>query len=99
MQSVHIIWATEKMRASDLAPAPSVDESQLIEPERPVLRIELLVRMKLVANRLHDRTHIRDMIHVGLIDEAMVGQFSGELAERLKNVFDEYRREDLHRPG
>ena len=98
-ESVHIVWANEKLRASDLAPAPPIEARQLLQPERPVVELESLVRMKLVAYRLHDRTHIRDMIHVKLIDESLIDRLPHELAVRLRAVFEEYRLEDIDRPG
>ncbi len=98
-ESVHIVWANEKLRESDAVPAPPIEARQLFEPERPVVELESLVRMKLVAYRLHDRTHVRDLIHVKLIDETLIERLPPELAGRLREVFEEYRREDINRPG
>ena len=42
--------------------------------------------MKLTSNRDKDRTHIRDLIGVGLIDETWPDRFPPELAERLKSI-------------
>jgi len=44
--------------------------------------------MKLVANRDHDRTHLRDILRVGLIDATWPARFPPELAARLQHVLD-----------
>lgn len=44
--------------------------------------------MKLTSFRDKDRTHVRDMIEVGLLDEAWLGKLPAELAPRLKELLD-----------
>jgi hypothetical protein len=51
-----------------------------------LLTLEALVRMKLVANRDKDRTHIRDLIGVGLIDATWPEKYPEVLAERLRQI-------------
>ena len=51
-----------------------------------------LIRMKLVANRDHDRVHLRDMIDVGLIERAMLAGLPAELAVRLDALLTEAGR-------
>jgi hypothetical protein len=67
--AVHIIFAGEKMRPESLAETPDVDELKPTHSFR-VVDLEALVRMKLTSYRDKDRTHIRDMIEVGLIDDS-----------------------------
>ncbi|MHB1157598.1 MAG: hypothetical protein ACYC26_12280 [Phycisphaerales bacterium] len=50
--------------------------------------LESLVRMKLTSFRDKDRTHLRDMIDIGLIDAAWLDRLSPELAARLKELLD-----------
>ena len=67
--------------------APDVAESEPGDSFR-VLALEALVRMKLVANRDKDRTHLRDFIEVGLIDSTWPARFPPELAARLQHILD-----------
>jgi hypothetical protein len=53
-----------------------------------VLSLEALVRMKLTSNCDKDRTHLRDLIDVGLIDATWPARFPPELAARLQHVLD-----------
>src|SRR4051812_29603926 len=64
-ESVHVIFAGEKVQADYALPAPDVSEAE--QPTTfPVLSLEPLVRMKLTSFRLKDRVHIQDLIGVGL---------------------------------
>jgi hypothetical protein len=44
--------------------------------------------MKLLSNRDKDRTHVRDLIGVGLIDGTWVAKLPPILAERLQGLLD-----------
>ena len=44
--------------------------------------------MKLTAFRDKDRTHLRDLIEVGLIDADWTGRLPRQLAERLQVLLD-----------
>jgi hypothetical protein len=44
--------------------------------------------MKLIAWRDKDRTHLRDMIGVGLIDATWPARFPPPLADRLQQLLD-----------
>jgi hypothetical protein len=68
-------------------PAPDVNESEESEAFR-VLRLEALVRMKLTSFRDKDRTHLRDLLDVGLIDETWRSKLPDELAWRLQILID-----------
>ena len=52
------------------------------------LALEPLVRMKLTSNRDKDRTHVRDLIEVGLLDATWPARFGPELAARLQGILD-----------
>jgi hypothetical protein len=45
--------------------------------------------MKLTSYRDKDRTHLRDMIDVGLIDLAWPVKYPGELGQRLQQLLDD----------
>ena len=86
-EAVHVVFASESLRDEANTPAPDVTDS---EPgvEFQVLRLESLVRMKLVANRDKDRTHLRDLLDVGLIDATWPTRFPPVLAARLQVILD-----------
>lgn len=85
--SVHVVFAAEKVRPDSLAAAPDVTESEATEPFR-LVTLDALVRMKLTAFRDKDRTHLRDLIEVGLVDAAWAGRLPPELASRLRILLD-----------
>lgn len=85
--AVHIIFAGEKVRPEELLPNPDVTESVPSEQFR-VLDLEALVRIKLTAYRDKDRTHLRDLLDVGLIDGSWCGRYPAELAARLRALVD-----------
>jgi len=85
--AVHLIYAGERVRPSHPTTAAEVTESERAE-EYEVLKLEALVRMKLNSYRDKDRTHLRDMLDVGLIDEAWVARYPEPLAGRLRELID-----------
>jgi hypothetical protein len=44
--------------------------------------------MKLTSFRDEDRTHLRDLIEVGLVDATWPARFPPELAARLQQILD-----------
>jgi hypothetical protein len=85
--SVHIIFAGEKVRPQDLLASPDVTEA-VPEEAFQVLDLPSLVIMKLVSFRTKDRVHLRDMIDVELIDAGWVAKLPPELAARLQLILD-----------
>ena len=57
-----------------------------LEPLAAVGGLDRLIVMKLTAFRDKDRTHLRDMIDVGLIDAATVGRLPEPLRGRLEQL-------------
>lgn len=53
-----------------------------------MIELESLVRIKLTAFRDKDRTHIRDLIDVGLVDASWIPKLPAELADRLQKLID-----------
>lgn len=82
-KGVHLIWAGEKVKADYPLPSPTIEEREESEPGLFVVTLAGLVRMKLMANRDHDRAHLRDMIEVGLVGREFLAGLPTELAERL----------------
>ncbi|MCB9926953.1 MAG: hypothetical protein H6822_32740 [Planctomycetaceae bacterium] len=87
-QGVHILRAEQKVKETYASPAPRIDQSIMIEGKR-IVELEELVRMKLNSYRDKDRTHLRDMIGVGLIDENWPSRFESPLDERLQTLLDD----------
>ena len=87
--AVHLLFAGEKVRPTDLVATPSVEES-IPGATFQVLGLEALVRMKLTSYRLKDQTHLDDMLQVGLIDKSLKEQLPIELAERFQDILDQF---------
>ena len=87
--AVHLLWAGEQVRPNDVSFVPATADCVHIEPQRPVVPLAGLVAMKLQANRDHDRTHLRDLIDVGLVDRGMMAALPPELAPRLDALLTE----------
>ena len=87
-QAVHVIWASQKVKAEYVSPAPAIDQSQMLQGKRIVDLVEL-VRMKLLSNRRKDQVHVMDMIGVGLIDTSWPAQYEPPLNERLQSLLDD----------
>jgi hypothetical protein len=85
--AIHVVFAGEKVRPEYLSSAPDVTESEVSGGIR-VLKLEALVRMKLTSFRDKDRAQLRDLLEVGLVDQAWVNRFSQELAARLQSLID-----------
>jgi hypothetical protein len=86
-EAVHIIFANEKVRAHEPVANPDVTESKPAN-EFDILSLEALVRIKLTAFRDKDRTHLRDLIDVGLIDQSWPARLPAELGKRLQSLLD-----------
>jgi hypothetical protein len=85
--AVHVIFASERVRPAEPAENPDAEPWEVADGYR-ILPLESLVRIKLTAYRDKDRTHLRDMIGVGLIDSKWPSRFVPELAERLQALLD-----------
>jgi hypothetical protein len=85
-EAVHIVFAGEKVRPDSPATAPDVQEQE--EGEFRIVRLDALVRMKLSAFRDKDRTHLRDLIDVGLVDRSWLEKLEPELRRRLQEILD-----------
>lgn len=86
--AVHIVFAGEKVRAENLLPSPDVTESEATETFR-LVTLEALVRMKLTSFRDKDRTHLRDLLEVGLIDEGWRDRLPPPLQARFQELLDD----------
>lgn len=85
--AVHVVFAGEKVRAEYSSPTPDVSESEETETFR-LLTLDALVRMKLTSFRDKDRTHLRDLLEVGLIDASWCERLPQPLDARLKELVE-----------
>jgi hypothetical protein len=85
---VHLLFAGEHVRPSDAYPLPELDDSERTVGFQ-VINLESLIRMKLTAWRDKDRTHLRDLIGVGLIDATWPARLPPPLGERLQQLLDD----------
>jgi hypothetical protein len=86
-QGVHLVFAGETVRAGEALANPDVTDSEQAEHFR-ILSLDALVRIKLTAFRDKDRTHLRDLIDVGLIDASWLNRVPAVLSERLKGLLE-----------
>jgi hypothetical protein len=75
------------VRPDYLAPAPDVAESEATGSFR-LLTLDALVRMKLTSFCDKDRTHLRALIDVGLVNASRVPRLPAELGVRLQSPLD-----------
>lgn len=85
--AVHIIFAGEKVRKEYSLPAPDVAASKATATFQ-VLDLDGLIHMKLTSFRDKDRTHLRDLIAVKLLDASWVARLPAELGIRLQELLD-----------
>jgi len=85
--AVHIVFANEKVRSPEPLANPDVTESEQTD-QFCVLALEALVRIKLTAFRDKDRTHLRDLIEVGLVGTDWLPRLPAVLAERLRLLLE-----------
>ena len=71
------------MRDEEALPNPDVMDSESAGTYK-ILTLRALVQIKLTAFRDKDRTHLRDLLDVGLIDDTWGKLYPPELAERLQ---------------
>ncbi len=86
--AVHVLMAEERVKSTDLVPAPNVSDIES-EGSYKILTLELLVRMKLTSYRRKDQVHVQDMIQGGLVDESWLPRVPAELTSRLQELLDD----------
>jgi len=82
-EAVHIVFDGEMVKAGEKGPNPQI--GSVVTLPTPIggvalcriLGLEPLVRAKLTEFRDKDRTHLRDMIELGLVDVSWVRRFGG----------------------
>jgi hypothetical protein len=87
-EAVHVIFAGEPVKPNDPVPAPDLSAVELVDGYR-IVELDRLLAMKLTAFRDKDRTHLRDMIDVGLIDATTLDRLPPALRPRLQQLLDD----------
>jgi hypothetical protein len=85
--AVHVVFAAELVRPDYSVAAPDISEAEDTGTFR-LLSLDALVRMKLTSFRDKDRTHLRDMISVGLIDVRWLTKVPEPLQSRLRDLLE-----------
>lgn len=85
--AVHLVFAGEIVKPGEPAANPGVAESADMGAFR-VISLEALVRIKLTAFRDEGRTHLRDLIGVGLLDQDWTAKLPATLSTRLQSLLD-----------
>jgi hypothetical protein len=86
-QGVHLLFANEFVKAGEAFPNPDVSASRDLGGVR-VIELDALVRIKLTAFRDKDRTHLRDMIELGMVDGSWLDGLPAILADRLRALLE-----------
>lgn len=87
-QGIHVLLANRKVRAEYASATPNITQTTDID-NKSIIELEALVEMKLNSYRDKDRTHLRDMIQIGLIDTKWPPRFPQPLADRLQQLLDD----------
>ena len=85
--AVHVVFANEKVRSHEPLANPDVSEAEETDLFR-VISLEALVRIKLTAFRDKDRTHLRDLMDVGLLGADWLATLPAPLADRLRQLLN-----------
>ena len=85
--AAHVVFANEKVRPHEALANPDVNESEDAGQFR-VIALDALVRVKLTAFRDKDRTHLRDLIDIGLVDTQWLAKLPSNLANRLAQLLE-----------
>lgn len=84
-EALHILFAGERVKPGDPVASPGLETVRPFDGYR-IMDLDRLIVMKLVAFRDKDRTHLRDMIDVGLIDAATLDRLPEPLRPRLAEL-------------
>jgi hypothetical protein len=85
-RGIHVVFAGEKVRPHEPHPAPVLSRPERAIDGFAVIDLKSLLVMKLTANRDKDRTHIRDLLELGLITPELESQLPDDLKARLDAI-------------
>ena len=84
--AVHVLYAGEKVKPEYAVATPDLADAVDGPDGHRHVALAALVTMKLNSFRDKDRTHLRDFIGVGLIDDTWPARFPPALAARLRTL-------------
>ena len=87
-QGLHILLAGRKVKPEYTSPTPQIEQAIEIN-HKQIVELQSLVEMKLNSYRDKDKTHLRDMIQIGLIDATWPTRFPPLLSTRLQALLDD----------
>lgn len=92
--AVHVVFAGERMAPWSPLGVPELDVG-VRDPAFPWARVglEQLIVMKLLADRMHDRTHVADLWRAGAIDRTWAERLPERLRGRYLELMDACERE------
>jgi hypothetical protein len=94
---VHVIIAGEPITWADKYPAPDLTSVERTGGGFTVIDLYHLVFMKLQACRPVDRTHIEDLLGMGLVTEDIVRRLPDDLRARFAEIREEWQQRQM--PG
>ncbi len=83
---VHLVLAGERVRTDQRHAAPDPSKCRRAGAGFLIVDLPQLLAMKLQAFRDLDRVHVRDLIGVGLITDALAAALPPDLRKRLRQV-------------
>ena len=87
-EAIHLLYAGERVRPEYPTPTAAVSES-IAAGDYQIVDLLPLVQMKLNSFRDKDRTHLRDMIELNLIDASWLIKLHPQHAARLQELLDD----------
>ncbi len=87
-EAIHLLYAGEKVRPEYPTPTATVTES-VPASDYQIVDLLPLVVMKLNSFRDKDRTHLRDMIELNLIDASWLQKLHPQHAARLQELLED----------
>lgn len=87
-EAIHLLYAGERVKPDYATPSAQVTEA-VPANDYKIVDLQPLVRMKLNSFRDKDRTHLRDMIELGIIDASWLPQLHPQHALRLQELLDD----------
>jgi hypothetical protein len=87
-EAVHVLFSGEKVKETYEVSTPDLSATRNMGG-RSVIDLASLVAMKLTSFRDKDKTHLRDMLEVGLIDGNFLERLPESLRPRLQELLDD----------
>ena len=85
-RGIRVVFAGERVRSHEAHAAPGLLDVARADEGFAVLDLYSLIFMKLTANRDKDRTHLRDMIELGMITAELEARLPPDLRARLDEL-------------